>query len=116
MKHPSYDALRESIHAYFAARSAKNLPPTVTGLALALGFSSREELLQFKDAKRKQLIGKALMQIEAQAEDLLFTKEHFSGAKLFLEVNFRRWSGESTEEGFDPAPDLRQSGRDQWAK
>ncbi len=116
VKKLKYEELREAINAYFAQRSAKDLPPTVTGLALALGFSSREELTRFKDQKRSRLIQKALMKIENNAEEKLFTKEHFSGAKLFLEVNFSRWSAESREEGFDPSPQLQATGRDQWAK
>lgn len=69
-------------------------PPTVSGLAMALGFSSREELLGYggKDSCRK-LIDKALLKIEDFAESRLFDKGQYSGAKFFLEGNFKGWDG-----------------------
>ncbi len=75
-------------------------PCTVSGLALALGFSSREKLYAIKDKKIKALVDRALLRIEENAEEKLFCKDTFHGAKLFLEANFARWAGESeAEEG-----------------
>ena len=73
-------------------------PCTVTGLALALGFSSREEFSSVKNKKIKALIDRALLKIEESAEEKLFSKENFHGAKLFLETNFERWRGEGVSE------------------
>lgn len=73
-------------------------PCTVSGLALALGFSSREKLLAIKDRKTKALVDRALLRIEENAEEKLFCKDTFHGAKLFLEANFKRWAGEGAEE------------------
>lgn len=69
-------------------------PPTVSGLAMALGFSSREDLLGYcgKDSYRN-LIDKALLKIEDFAESRLFDKGQYSGAKFFLEGNFKGWDG-----------------------
>lgn len=66
-------------------------PYTVTGLALALGFSRREDLLEVKNKTKKELIDRALLRIEESAEEKLFQKDTFNGTKLFLAVNFRRW-------------------------
>ncbi len=73
-------------------------PCTVTGLALALGFSRREELFAIKNKKIKALIDRALSRIEENAEEKLFSKDTFHGAKLFLETNFDRWRGEGSGE------------------
>ena len=73
-------------------------PCTVTGLALALGFSDREALFSIKNKKIKVLVDRALLKIEEDAEEKLFCKDTFHGAKLFLETNYKRWQGEETRE------------------
>ena len=90
-------------------------PLTVTGLTLALGLSSRDELFSFKSKKTKALIRTALMKIEESAEEKLFTKEYFNGAKLFLEVNFNRWRTDG-EQGFEGGELLGESGCEQWSQ
>ena len=67
---------------------------TVTGLARYLGFGSREEMLAVADKKTKALVDRALLRIEEEAEEKLFCKDTFQGAKLFLSVNFKRWREE----------------------
>lgn len=66
------------------------VPPTVTGLALALGFAGRQALLnqetysdEFKDT-----ILRAKARIEAYAEARLFDRDGVNGAKFTLERNF----------------------------
>ena len=66
-------------------------PCTVTGLALALGFSDREALFAVKNKKINVLVDRALLKIEEYAEEKLFCKDTFHGAKLFLEANYKRW-------------------------
>ena len=73
-------------------------PATVTGMVLALGLCGREELEAITDKKTKALIDRALLKIEEEAEEKLFSKDCFNGAKLLLSVNFPRWSGESVAE------------------
>ena len=73
-------------------------PSTVTGLILALGFTERSELDSVSDQKVKALLSRALLRIEEEAEEKLFSKETYQGAKAFLNVNFKRWSGEVSEE------------------
>ena len=80
----------------------EELPCTVTGLAYFLGLCSRDELFSFKDPKMKRLIERALLRIESFGEEKLFSKDSFSGTKLFLEKNFSRWSDiDKEDEGFD---------------
>ncbi|MBR5296106.1 MAG: hypothetical protein IKU24_05905 [Clostridia bacterium] len=116
MKKLTEEGATKKICAYFASRKIEKRnqegeillgkggevlydekPYTVTGLALALGFSRREELLNIKNKKIKALIDRALLKIEENAEEKLFSKDTFHGAKLFLEANFDRWSEEGIE-------------------
>lgn len=67
-------------------------PLTVSGLAIALGFGSREELLSYKGKPYAEAaIRSALLRIENYAEERLFDKGQSSGAKYFLEGNFPSW-------------------------
>ncbi len=87
------------------------VPYTLTGLALALGLDSREALFEFQDCEMKTLIKKAVMKIEEYAEEKLFSKESFSGVKLFLSVNFERWQdrGDSgTYEEYEFSEDIKK--------
>ena len=67
------------------------LPYTLTGLALAVGCESREEMLTFEDKEMNRYMRMSVMRVEEYAEERLFSKEAFSGVKLFLSVNFDRW-------------------------
>ena len=68
-------------------------PLTVTGLAVALGFRSRQALLnyQYKDPGFDDAISRAKTYIEAYVESRLFDKEGCNGAKFSLSNNFRGW-------------------------
>lgn len=67
-------------------------PPTVTGLALALGFNSRLALLNYQDKDEfVNTVMRAKSQIEAYAEARLFDKDGANGAKFSLANNFKAW-------------------------
>lgn len=76
-------------------------PPTVTGLALALGFTSRQALLNYQ-AKPKFIdtIMRAKSRCEEYAESRLYDREGVRGATFSLTNNFKGWSNcpEQTEE------------------
>ena len=56
-------------------------PPTVTGLALALGFSTRLSLLNYQGKKEfMNTITRAKARVEAYAEERLFDRDGSSGA------------------------------------
>ena len=73
------------------AQMKSTLPYTLTGLALSLGLDSREALFSFEDEDMRRLVKMAVLRVEEYAEEKLFSKEAFSGVKLFLSVNFERW-------------------------
>ena len=67
-------------------------PLTITGLALALGFTSRQALLNYQ-AKSEfvDTILRAKAKVECYAEERLFDKEGANGAKFSLANNFEGW-------------------------
>lgn len=78
-------------------------PPTVTGLALALGFTSRQALLNYQ-AKPKfvDTITRAKSRCEEYAESRLFDRDGANGAKFSLTNNFKGWS-DKPEQGIADA-------------
>ena len=67
-------------------------PLTVTGLALALGFNSRQSLLNYNaDPRFTEVITKAKSYVEQYVESRLFDKDGCNGAKFSLTNSFRGW-------------------------
>ena len=66
-------------------------PPTITGLALALGFKSRGALLKYeaKETPVGDAITRAKSWVEQYAEERLFDKDGQRGAAFALSHNFR---------------------------
>jgi hypothetical protein len=67
-------------------------PLTITGLALALGFNSRQSLLNYQDKEEfVDTITRAKARVEQYAEERLFDKDGANGAKFSLANNFKGW-------------------------
>lgn len=67
-------------------------PYTVTGLALALGFNSRQALLNYQGRYEfNDTITRAKSRIEQYTEERLFDKDGVNGAKFSLSNNFEGW-------------------------
>lgn len=121
LKYKTVDALQASIDAYFEDCQGKPLldkdgtavtdkygepviigahPPTVTGLALALGFTGRQALLNYQGRKQfMDTITRAKSRCEEYAESRLFDRDGARGAQFSLEHNFRwRAGGDSGED------------------
>ena len=119
-KFKSKDEMQEKIDAYFEECKGKILtddegkvitdkygqpviidrkPLTVTGLALALGFSSRQSLLDY-EAKKEFLdtITRAKARVEEYTEMMLFDKNASNGAKFSLANNFEGWKDKKNVE------------------
>lgn len=70
--------------------------PTMTGLALWLGFSGRKALHDYKCKKQlSNAITRARARIEEHAEQMLYDSKTAKGAEFNLKVNFG-WSAEET--------------------
>ena len=76
-------------------------PPTITGLALALGFTSRQALLNYQ-AKPKfvDTITRAKARVEQYAEERLFDRDGSNGAQFSLRNNFKGWDVDKKNDDF----------------
>lgn len=73
-------------------------PPTVTGLALALGFTSRQALLNYQAKKAfVDTVTRAKSRVEEYTEERLFDREGQRGAEFSLTHNFK-WIDKKAEE------------------
>lgn len=77
-------------------------PPTITGLALALGFTGRQALIDYQARPEfADTVTRAKARCEEYAESRLYDKDGANGAKFSLGCNFGWNSGE--EKRGDPA-------------
>ncbi len=69
-------------------------PPTVTGLALALGFKTRQSLLNYQARSKAfdDIITAAKSRCEEYAERRLYDRDGVNGAKFSLANNFKGWN------------------------
>lgn len=73
-------------------------PPTLTGLALALGFKSRQALLTYQAKKEfVDTLLKARARVEQYNEEQLYTRDGAKGAMFNLQRNFALWQGDDTQ-------------------
>ena len=77
-------------------------PPTITGLALALGFKTRTALQIYKAKKEfTDTVLVAKSRVEKYYEEQLTSRDGSRGAMFNLQRNFRGWQGEQ-EDGKGP--------------
>lgn len=117
LKYKTVDELQAAIDEYFKACEGRPLlddkgqpvllkglpvmldvtPPTVTGLALALGFTNRQSLLNYQGKKQfLDTITRAKSRCEAYAEGRLFDRDGAHGAQFSLRCNFG-WSDKAEQ-------------------
>ena len=107
------EELQEEIQNYFDGQEAKGLPPTITGLSLALGVSP-QTLCNYgtpgyaDDTNYLDTIVRARLRCLAYDEERSDTKDGFQGAKYRLNNNSARMGGlpytERQEISLDVAP------------
>ena len=75
-------------------------PPTVTGLALALGFKTRQSLLNYQARTKafNDIITVAKSRCEEYAESRLYDRDGVNGAKFSLINNFKGWREKPAED------------------
>lgn len=87
------EEMQEKIDAYFEECERKKKPLTITGLALALGFNSRQALLNYQGRKEfNDTVTRAKARVEQFAEESLFYQGSANGAKFSLANNFEGWN------------------------
>lgn len=115
LKYTSAAKMQEAVDAYFTDCEGRPLtdgngdivlnkngspvivgahPPTVTGLALWLGFKTRQSLLNYQHRSEKfnDILTVAKSKCEEYAERRLFDRDGVNGAKFSLANNFKGWS------------------------
>lgn len=109
LKYKTVEELQAAIDAYFTACAGTPLldangeqvlykgvpvitgahPPTVTGMALALGFTGRKQLLDYQGRKTFcNTITRAKARCEEYAEQRLYDRDGANGAQFSLRCNF----------------------------
>lgn len=118
-KFSSVDGMQEKIDAYFDQCDGTLLqdaegnpilskygetvyinrhPPTITGLALALGFNGRRQMLDYQGKKDFcNTITRAKARVEQYAEERLYDRDGQRGAEFSLRCNFR-WRTEEEQD------------------
>lgn len=113
--------LQDAIDAYFAECAEKPIldgdgnvltdkngkpvcypakPPTITGLALALGFNSRQALLNYQaKPEYHDTVTRAKSRVEEFAEQMLYSPGAANGAKFNLTNNFEGWTEKQQIDG-----------------
>lgn len=82
-------------------------PPTITGLALALGFSGRQGLLTYQGKKAfTDTVTRAKSKVEQYAEERLFDRDGSNGAKFSLQNNFSGWREDKQKQQQETAENL----------
>lgn len=79
-------------------------PPTTAGLCRALGFNSRQTLLNYRhDGQFADIVDDAMLRIEEYTETRLFDRDGANGAKFSLANNFK-WNSEKKIKFEDETP------------
>ena len=80
------EALQAAGDAYFEACDAKEIPYTITGLALGLGFTSRQDLINYEGYGKEyhDTIRLFKLRCEACAQIIALTKPNQVGAIFVL--------------------------------
>lgn len=74
-------------------------PYTVTGVALALGFNSRAQFIEYQNREDfEELITWCKTKCEEYAEKRLYDRDGANGARFSLANNFKGWSDKRTIE------------------
>ncbi len=75
-------------------------PPTVTGLALWLGFKTRQSLLNYQARSKAfdDILTVAKSRCEEYAESRLYDRDGVNGAKFSLMNNFKGWKNNPSED------------------
>ncbi|HYG37659.1 MAG TPA: terminase small subunit [Cytophagales bacterium] len=88
----SKEQLLEEIEKYFLLCAENKKPLTITGLALSLGFGSRQSLIRYqKEAGYEEfhsIVEWAKMRIESSYEEMLVTRPHVAGLIFNMKNNF----------------------------
>lgn len=91
----SAKSLQKAVDDYFADCEERGKVPSVAGLALALGFMSRQALYRYTDRENENnsddyvtIITKAKLRIEEENIQLAYNRDASAGARFVLQNGF----------------------------
>ncbi len=89
-KYKNVKELKKAIDAYFALCGKDELPLTITGLAMACDFESRQALINYEGYSKEyhDTIKKAKLIVQNYAEMYLFVGKNVVGAIFNLKCNY----------------------------
>lgn len=87
---PGWRKLRDLSGEYFVRCQEEHRHPSLPGLALALGFNSRQELERAltEDSPRARILCRAMTLVEEATVQSAFTKDFAASAKFILQNGF----------------------------
>lgn len=117
LKYKTPEDLESAVYEYFQKRGGEGQkPPTISGLALHLGFEDRQSIYDYKERpKFSHIIKKALLLIEDYAESVLLGEEGVKTGAIFWLKN-HKWIDKSVVDTNIKDYTLFESGVEQRAK
>lgn len=98
LKYKTVKELEKDIDAYFKERYAKLVPPTISGLALYLGFESRQSLYDYQGRPEfSGTIKRATARIEDYAERILLSGDGSATGAIFWLKN-HKWTDKTVQD------------------
>jgi hypothetical protein len=87
--------LQKKVDEYFQYCEEKKVPPTMSRLALFLGFKTRQSLINYRFGvgyeEYEPILTEAKLRVEAHTEEDLLTKGRVTGQIFSLKNNFENW-------------------------
>lgn len=100
LKYKTVKELEDAILKYFESRTHKGKKyraPTISGLALYLGFESRQSLYDYNERPEfSYTIKRAILAIEEYAEEVLLSGEVATGAIFWLKNH--KWTDKTVQD------------------
>ena len=98
LKYKTVEELEKAIDAYFEERYEKAVPPTVSCLALYLGFAERQSIYDYKEKPEfSYTINKAITRIEDYAERTILNNDGSATGAIFWLKN-HRWADKTVQD------------------
>lgn len=98
LKYKTPEELEKAIVAFFTERKLSHTPPTISGLALALGFEDRQSIYDYKEREDFScVIKKAIAMIEDYAEQRCLSGEGSATGAIFWLKN-HKWTDKTVQD------------------
>ena len=105
LKYKTPKELKKAITKYFNNCDKENKPSTISGLALALGFLTREALLSYNEKEGLgDIVKEAKLKIQKSYEEQLIIRRSGATGLIFILKNNFNWKDRQEYTGADGTP------------